>query len=38
MEICDRYEVAASTAHRAIQLLQDDGLIQVSRGRRAVVA
>jgi hypothetical protein len=37
MELCARYEVAASTAHRAIQLLKDEGLVDVSRGRRAVV-
>jgi len=37
-ELCARYDVAASTAHRAVHLLKDEGVIEVSRGRRAVVA
>lgn len=32
-----RYNVAPSTVHRAFQLLRDDGLIDVARGRRATV-
>lgn len=34
----DRYGVSVGTAHRAIALLNTEGLIVVSRGRRAVVA
>lgn len=37
-ELAAKYGVAASTAHRAIARLADDGLIKVSRGRRATVA
>lgn len=36
-DLARRYQVAASTAHRAISLLAEDGLIVVSRGRRPVV-
>jgi integrase len=36
-DLCTRYEVASATAHRAIQLLKDEGLVEVSRGRRATV-
>ena len=36
-EISDRYTVAASTAHRAIALLQSEGLVEVRRGQRAAV-
>jgi DNA-binding transcriptional regulator YhcF (GntR family) len=36
-ELAHRYNVALSTAHRAIALLKDAGLVKVSRGRRAVV-
>ena len=37
-ELCASYSVGAATAHRAVQLLKDEGLIQASRGRRTVVA
>lgn len=37
-EISIRYHVAASTAHRAIAALHDEGLVDVRRGRRASVA
>ncbi|MGH3460716.1 MAG: tyrosine-type recombinase/integrase [Kribbellaceae bacterium] len=36
-ELCARYKVSRSTAHRAVQLLKDDGLVDVARGRRATV-
>jgi len=36
-EIAARYEVALSTAHRALAVLSTAGLVEVSRGRRAVV-
>ena len=32
------YQVSSATAQRAVQLLKDEGLIEASRGRRAVVA
>ncbi|QJY45110.1 tyrosine-type recombinase/integrase [Pseudonocardia broussonetiae] len=35
--LCDRYEVSAGTANRAVALLRADGLIKSSRGRRATV-
>ena len=38
LEIATTHSVAAGTAHRALALLKADGLIQVTRGRRAVVA
>jgi DNA-binding GntR family transcriptional regulator len=38
VEIAGRYSVAAGTAHRAIAALRTEGLIVVSRGRRAIVA
>ncbi len=37
-EIAARYDVAVGTAHRAMSVLKDDGLIEVRRGRRAAVA
>lgn len=37
-EIGTRYEVVVSTAHRAIAVLHDEGLVDVRRGRRASVA
>ena len=37
-DLANRYGVAVGTAHRAISLLHEDGLVRVSRGRRAVVA
>jgi DNA-binding GntR family transcriptional regulator len=37
-EVAALYNVAVGTAHRAIDLLCTDGLIEVSRGRRAGVA
>jgi DNA-binding GntR family transcriptional regulator len=37
VEIAERYEVAAGTAHRALAVLADEGRVAVSRGRRAVV-
>jgi integrase len=36
--LCASYQVGAATAHRAVQILKDEGLVEVSRGRRAVVA
>ena len=36
-ELGARYKVSAATAQRAVQLLKDEGLIGVSRGRRAIV-
>lgn len=38
VDIAKRYDVAESTAHRAIKQLREAGLVEVSRGRRAVVA
>jgi integrase len=37
-EVAALYNVAVGTAHRAIDLLHTEGLIEVSRGRRAKVA
>lgn len=36
-DLARRYAVAVGTAHRAVALLTDEGLIQASRGRRPVV-
>lgn len=36
-ELASRYNVAISTAHRAITELRDAGLVKASRGKRAVV-
>jgi integrase len=36
-DLCGRYNVGSATAHRAVQLLKDEGLVGVSRGRRALV-
>jgi hypothetical protein len=36
--LCSRYEVAAGTANRAIAALKSEGLVNVSRGKRAVVS
>jgi integrase/DNA-binding transcriptional regulator YhcF (GntR family) len=36
-EIAKRYHVAASTVHRAVKLLQDDGLLTRGKGNRLVV-
>lgn len=36
-DLCTSYDVSAATAHRAVQLLKGEGLVSVSRGRRAVV-
>jgi hypothetical protein len=36
-DLCGSYEVGSATAHRAVQLLKDEGLVEASRGRRAVV-
>lgn len=38
VELAAAHSVSVGTAHRAIDLLHRDGLIDVSRGRRAVVA
>jgi integrase len=37
-DLAARYEVAVGTAHRAVSLLSEDGLVRISRGRRATVA
>lgn len=37
-ELASANTVAVGTAHRAIALLKDEGLIKVARGRRALVA
>jgi integrase len=37
-EISARYDVATSTAQRAVAVLNDEGLVEVGRGRRAAVA
>jgi integrase len=37
VQLATEYTVAAGTAHRAIALLHEEGLIAVTRGRRAVV-
>jgi len=36
-ELAARYGVAVGTAHRAIALLNTDGLVRVSRGSRAII-
>ena len=36
-DLCSRYKVGSGTAHRAVQLLKDEGLVEASRGRRAIV-
>ena len=36
-ELAQAHAVSIATAHRAIALLHEEGLIEVSRGRRAVV-
>jgi integrase len=36
-DLCVSYEVAASTAHRAVQILKDEGLVKASRGSRSTV-
>jgi integrase len=38
VQLAAQYTVAAGTAHRAMAALANDGLITVSRGKRAVVA
>jgi len=37
-EIAEQYDVALSTAHRAVSVLTSAGIVNASRGRRAVVA
>jgi integrase len=37
-ELAAAHTVAVGTAHRALTLLKDEGLIEVARGRRATVA
>jgi integrase len=37
VQLAAEYTVAAGTAHRAMTLLQAEGLISVTRGRRAIV-
>ena len=36
-QLAQQYGIAASTAHRLIALLNSEGLVEVSRGRRAIV-
>lgn len=36
-ELAARYGVSFGTAHRAVSLLAEEGMVEVSRGRRAVV-
>ncbi|MEO3778607.1 tyrosine-type recombinase/integrase [Micromonospora sp. B11E3] len=38
VDLAARYEVAPSTAHRAVAVLAADGEVVVSRGKRAIVA
>jgi integrase len=38
VQLAAKYEVAAGTAHRAVATLAADGLVDVARGRRAVVS
>lgn len=38
VELCQRYNVAAGTANRAVAELKSAGLVTASRGKRAVVA
>jgi integrase/DNA-binding transcriptional regulator YhcF (GntR family) len=35
--LADRYDVVANTVQRAVKILENEGLVSVSRGRRAVV-
>lgn len=37
-ELAAAHTVAVGTAHRAMALLKDEGLIEVTRGRRATVS
>jgi hypothetical protein len=37
MQLAAAYSVAAGTAHRAVAVLVDEGLVDVARGRRATV-
>ena len=37
VQLAAEFTVAAGTAHRAMALLADEGLISVTRGKRAVV-
>lgn len=37
-QLMERYDVAAGTAHRAVAQLAEAGLVEVTRGRRAIVA
>jgi len=37
VELAQAYSVSIATSHRAIALLHGEGLIEVSRGRRATV-
>jgi integrase len=37
-QIANRYGAAFNTAQRAVKLLESDGLVKVSRGKRAIVA
>jgi hypothetical protein len=36
-QIAAKYTVAVGTAHRAVALLANEGLVEIARGRRAVV-
>ncbi len=38
VELAEAHTVAVGTAHRAMALLKDEGLIEVGRGRRATVS
>ena len=37
VELARRYAISDATAHRAVGLLHSEGLVEVSRGRRAIV-
>jgi len=37
VELAAKFHVAAGTAHRAVALLRTEGVIEVARGRRAII-